>query len=103
MVSAEFAHDEKRDWGFFRSAARDIFWPHVEEEYRAELNGIAEGVKARGSKLDLWDIVALNSWLEVTYYTKQLNHKTGGTGGPLQRLRGHRQLHGGWARGDRPQ
>ncbi len=50
----------------------------MEEEYRAELNGIAEGLKARGSKLDLWDIVALNSWLEVTYYTKQLNHKTGG-------------------------
>ena len=81
VISAEFAHDEKRDWAFFRSTARDIFWPHVEEEYRAELNGIAEGVKARGSKLDLWDIVALNSWLEVTYYTKQLNHRTGGTAG----------------------
>ena len=43
VISAEFAHDEKRDWAFFRSTARDIFWPHVEEEYRAELNGIAEG------------------------------------------------------------
>jgi hypothetical protein len=51
----------------------------VDAEYRAELTGIAEGVKARGSQLDLWDIVALNSWLEVTYYTKQLNHRTGGT------------------------
>ena len=81
VVSAEFAHDEKRDWAFFRSAARDVFWPHVEEEYRAELNGIAEGLKARGSKLDLWDVVALNSWTEVTYYTKQLNHQTGGTAG----------------------
>jgi hypothetical protein len=79
VISTEFTHDEKRDWAFFRATARDIFWPHVEEEYRAELNGIAEGVKARGSKLDLWDIVALNSWTEVTYYTRQLNHKTGGT------------------------
>ncbi|MFZ0936685.1 MAG: C45 family peptidase [Bryobacteraceae bacterium] len=79
VVSTEFAHDEKREWGFYRDTARDIFWPRVEEEYRAELNGIAEGVEARGSKLDLWDIVALNSWLEVTYYTKQLKHNTGGT------------------------
>ena len=79
VVSAEFAHDEQRDWAFFRAAARDIFWPHVEAEYRAELTGIAEGVGARGSKLDLWDIVALNSWTEVTYYTRQLSHKTGGT------------------------
>jgi hypothetical protein len=78
VVAAEFAHDEKRDWAFFRDTARDIFWPHVEEEYRAELTGIAEGVKARGSQLDLWDIVALNSWLEVTYYTRQLNHRKGG-------------------------
>jgi hypothetical protein len=79
VISTEFAHDEKRDWAFFRAAARDIFWPRVDAEYRAELTGIAEGVKARGSKLDLWDIVALNSWLEVTYYTKQLNHGAGGT------------------------
>ena len=79
VISAEFAHDEKRDWAFFRDAARDVFWPRVEEEYRAELNGIADGLKARGSKLDLWDVVALNSWLEVTYYTKQLKQKTGGT------------------------
>jgi hypothetical protein len=79
VVAAEFAHDEKREWAFFRETARDVFWPRVEAEYRAELTGIAEGVKARGGKLDLWDIVALNSWLEVTYYTKQLNHGAGGT------------------------
>ena len=77
VISAEFAHDEKREWGFFRDAARDVFWPHVEQEYRDELNGIAEGLKARGSKLDLWDVVALNSWLEAPYYTRNLKHKTG--------------------------
>ena len=79
VVAAEFAHDEKREWAFFRETARDVFWPRVDAEYRAELTGIADGVKARGGKLDLWDIVALNSWLEVTYYTKQLNHRAGGT------------------------
>ena len=79
VISAEFSHDEKREWSFFRDKARDMFWPHVEQEYREELNGIAEGLKARGSKLDVWDVVALNSWLEVPYYTKLLNHKTGAT------------------------
>ena len=41
-ISFEFKHDEKKDWEFFRKAARDVFWPHVEQQYRDELNGIAE-------------------------------------------------------------
>jgi len=77
VISAEFAHDEKREWGFFRDTARDVFWPRVEQEYRNELTGIADGLKARGSKLDLWDVVALNAWLETPYYTKYLKHKSG--------------------------
>ena len=78
-ISTEMAHDEKRDWSFFRTAARDMLWPHVEQEYREELQGIVDGQKARGGKLDLWDIVAMNAWLELPYYTKTLEHKTGGT------------------------
>src|SRR5262249_38478058 len=42
----------------------------VEQEYRDELNGIVEGQKAHGGKLDLWDLVALNAWLELPYYDK---------------------------------
>ena len=26
-ISTELAHDEKKDWAFFRAAARDVFWP----------------------------------------------------------------------------
>lgn len=77
-ISTELMHDEKKDWGFFRSTARDIFWPHVEQEYREELQGIADGLKAQGGKLDVWDIVALNAWLETPYYDKWLEHKPGG-------------------------
>ena len=77
-ISVEMMHDEKKEWGFFRNAAREVFWPHVEQEYREELQGIADGQKAHGGKLDLWDIVALNAWLELPYYTKTLEHKTGG-------------------------
>jgi hypothetical protein len=69
-VSFEMAHDEGKDWAFFRKAAQTVFWPHIETEYRDELNGIAEGARAHGDKVDLWDIVALNAWLELPYYDK---------------------------------
>jgi hypothetical protein len=71
-ISAEMVHEEKRDWAFFRKAAEEVLWPHVEQEYRDEMNGIVEGLKARGVKLDLWDVVALNAWLELPYYDAML-------------------------------
>jgi Phospholipase B len=76
-VSTELVHEEKKDWAFFRKAAQDVFWPHVEQEYRDELNGIVEGLKAREVKLDIWDLVALNAWLEVPYYDKWYDKTTG--------------------------
>ena len=69
-VSLEMAHDEKKDWEFFRAKARTMLWPHVEAEYRAELQGIADGAAAHGVKLDIWDVVALNAWLEMPYFDK---------------------------------
>src|SRR6516225_5889176 len=42
----ELGHDEKKDWQFFRNAAREMLWPRIEQEYREELQGIAEGVNA---------------------------------------------------------
>jgi hypothetical protein len=79
-ISTEMAHDEKKDWEFFRKTAQEILWPHVEQEYRDEMLGIVEGQKARGGKLDIWDVVALNAWLELPYYDKWLeNGKPGVT------------------------
>jgi hypothetical protein len=63
-------HDSK-DWPFFRNAAQKVLWPHIEPEYRAELQGIVDGVNAKGVKLDIWDLVAANAWLELDpYYLK---------------------------------
>jgi hypothetical protein len=67
----ELTRDNKKDWPFFREAARDMMWPKIEAEYREELQGITEGVKARGVDLDLWDIVAMNAALEWGYYVKE--------------------------------
>ena len=58
-------HNTQRDWEFFRKTAREILWPHIESEYQQELQGIADGLKTKRSKLDLWDVVALNAFEEV--------------------------------------
>ena len=68
----------QREWSFFREAGRTVLWPKLDPEYQAELKGIAEGLKAHGSTLDLWDIVALNGDIELSnYYLPTLNKKEG--------------------------
>src|SRR5256885_1155772 len=68
-------HDNGKDWNFFRDASKDILWPHVEQEYRDELQGIADGVHAQGLKLDIWDIVTLNAAMEWSYYVDQYDQE----------------------------
>jgi hypothetical protein len=60
----------KRDWAFFREAAERMFWPKLDPEYRDEIEGIAEGVRARRPELtyDRIDIAALNGWIELAWY-----------------------------------
>lgn len=68
VFRTEDVHETRRDWKFFRDAAKNMFWPHIEPEYRAELTGIAEGAEARGVHVDVWDIVALNGTMELAEY-----------------------------------
>ncbi|MGC2110024.1 MAG: C45 family peptidase [Candidatus Korobacteraceae bacterium] len=66
----------RRDWNFYRATAQNILWPHIDLEYQQELQGIADGLKARGATLDLWDVVALNAMEEIPdYYVPWLNRK----------------------------
>ncbi|HKF25636.1 MAG TPA: C45 family peptidase [Candidatus Acidoferrum sp.] len=67
----ELTHDNGKDWTFFREAAKNVWWPQIEEEYRDEMQGIAEGVGARGGQVDLWDIVVMNGAEEWSYYVAQ--------------------------------
>ncbi|MFY9645406.1 MAG: C45 family peptidase, partial [Terriglobales bacterium] len=75
VISLETTHDSKKDWQFFRDAAQNMMWPHIEQEYREELQGIADGINAHGvkngSKIDLWDVIALNAAEEWSYYVKE--------------------------------
>jgi hypothetical protein len=71
VEALELSHDNKKTWAFFRAAAKNVLWPHIETEYREELQGIVAGVNAKGVKLDLWDIVALNASLEWSYFVQE--------------------------------
>jgi hypothetical protein len=66
-VKFTLTHDSK-PWSFYRDAAERVLWPHIEPEYRAELQGIADGLAAKNVPLDLWDVVATNAWLELDPY-----------------------------------
>ncbi len=59
-----------------RHRGKTFIWPHIEPEYREELQGIADGLKAKGVEMDLWDVVALNAMEEVPdYYLPALNRQ----------------------------
>lgn len=70
VIALELRHDTNKDWDFYRKAALTVLWPHIEREYREELQGIADGATAHGVALDIWDIVALNAAEEWSYYIK---------------------------------
>ncbi len=67
----ELTHDNGKDWDFFRDAAKNVMWPHIEQEYREEMQGIADGANAHGVKLDVWDVVVMNAAEEWSYYVGQ--------------------------------
>ena len=67
-VKLEDTHTTKHNWQFFRDAAHNALWPHVPAEYQAEMKGITEGLNARGVKMDLDDVVALNAFMELPDY-----------------------------------
>ena len=82
-VQLKDTHRTQRDWSFYRATAQNILWPHIDVEYQQELQGIADGLKAHGSTLDLWDIVALNAMEEVPdYYVPWLNKQEKQTHAP---------------------
>ncbi len=83
VIRLSLVHDNPpRDWAFFRNAAETMLWPRVSEEYRQELQGIAEGVAARGVKADLTDLVVLNANLELGDYARWLDRRTAAAGKP---------------------
>ena len=77
VVQLETLHDSQKEWSFFRDAAQNMMWPHIEQEYRDEMQGIADGATAHGQKIDVWDVVALNAAEEWGYYVKEYDKQHG--------------------------
>ncbi|HVV05921.1 MAG TPA: C45 family peptidase [Puia sp.] len=67
-LSAFLLHETKKDWQFYRRCAANFLWPKVDSEYKAEINGIVAGLKAKHKNYDSLDITALNAQEELAYY-----------------------------------
>lgn len=61
-------NDTGKDWSFYRETAQRLFWNKVDPEYKEELQGMADGLKARGFHYDVTDMLAHNSWIEIAWY-----------------------------------
>jgi len=69
-------HTTKKDWTWYRAAAGRFMWNKIDTEYKQELIGMAEGLRAKGMKYDSLDLVVLNGNIELSsYYLPMLENK----------------------------
>ena len=76
-VELSTTHEVEKTWADLRTVAEKYSWPKVPVEYREELQGIVAGLQAKGSKLDVMDLVAMNEWMEFPYYYGELRLRAG--------------------------
>ena len=62
------SHETGHDWEWYKTVAKSMFWDRVEPEYQAEMAAIAEGAQSKGVKVTTPDILALNSFIELSDY-----------------------------------
>ena len=106
VVRTRDTHRTKRDWEFYRKTAQNVLWPHIEAEYRQELQGIADGARAHGVSVDVWDIVALNAMEEVPdYYVPWLDRQQKTAKAPVLKAPGNCSAFvatGSWTKDHKP-
>jgi hypothetical protein len=61
-------HETHRNWQFYRNASKSFLWDKLDREYKDEINGIVEGLRAKNKAYDSLDITALNAQEELAYY-----------------------------------
>jgi len=81
-VSYFLNHETHRDWQFYRAAAKSFLWDKLDAEYKAEINGIVDGLHDQNKNYDSLDITAYNALEELAYYYVPLldNLKKPGSG-----------------------
>ena len=69
IVSYYLEKSTEKKWDFYRSSAKSMFWPALDDEYRNEIDGIVAGMNKAGvTKYDNVDITAYNGWIELAWY-----------------------------------
>ena len=76
-VELSITHEVNKTWAELRTVAEKYSLPKVPAEYRDELQGIVSGIQAKGSKLDIIDLVAMNEWMEFPYYYGEVRLRDG--------------------------
>jgi hypothetical protein len=76
-MKVSLPHLSGKDWAFYRDAVKKMsFWDKTDKEYQDEITGITEGLKARGKRYDIYDLVVLNGNIELSqYYVPMLAEK----------------------------
>ena len=54
-----------KDWDWFRERAKALYWDKIGPELQGEIEGIAEGLRAKGQSWDAWDVLAENAHIEL--------------------------------------
>jgi hypothetical protein len=57
-----------KDWDYYRTTAKKLFWDKVDPEYQQEMIGQAEGLQSKGLIYDQWDVLAMNGYIEIADY-----------------------------------
>lgn len=67
-IELSTTHGVNHSWAEMRKVSDQLFVPKVTGEYRDELQGIVNALRAHGSKLDFLDLVTMNAYMEFSYY-----------------------------------
>ena len=68
MLSASWNYQTAMDWRWLIRKAAEMLTPKIDSENLAEIDGIAEGMKANGAETSRDELVALNGYIELISY-----------------------------------
>jgi hypothetical protein len=68
VVRAHWRHDSSMEWSWLIAHTKGFIEPGIDSENRAELQGIADGMKAAGLPMTYDEIVTYNAELELELY-----------------------------------
>ncbi len=68
VLHAALERSTGKTWAQLREIAHQTFWPHVEKQYRDEMQGQADALSAKGLTYNVFDVLTFNSYIELTDY-----------------------------------